>query len=613
LSRPFSGVAARFFVVLAVLVPSLFAVAAVGARGLQYVGGTVSFLYGNTVLTAQSANDLTGSIADAHQTALAILASDDPALRQRLYVRLVQRIVPDVDAGLALLRTHLSADERIEVTDLDNIVTDWRRFVGLVAVGKFTQSDAHLRSAAASEVSAALDHVAGLSRDITHHEADQARAANELAGHRRTGSLALMAVVLGLALTLGVGVVLWLIRSVLPRTLAYSRFAARVADGDDAPMDEPRGDDEISQLGRVLQGMAERGRARRAYERTQFEFTETMQLTETEPEAHHLLKRHLERSLPGTEVTVLNRNNSADRLEAVTFVPEGSLLAAGLSGARPRSCLAVRQARPHSEISGSAPLVECAVCAGCAEQSTCTPLLVGGEVIGSVLALHPDVLTEDEASRIHESVVQAAPVLANLRHLAITELRAATDALTGLPNKRALTDTLKRMVAQADRTQTTLAMLMLDLDHFKQINDRFGHGRGDEVLAAVGAALSSVTRKSDFAGRYGGEEFVLLLQAVSMEGAATVAEKIRDALAEITVAPLDEPVTASIGIAMMPEHGVDPDTLERAADRALYAAKRNGRDRIEIAGNLEPIQSPPGLEISPIFNGFDDTVQPIAR
>jgi diguanylate cyclase (GGDEF)-like protein len=336
-----------------------------------------------------------------------------------------------------------------------------------------------------------------------------------------------------------------------------------------------------------LQDLAARGRSSRLYEQTQLEFSETLQLTVDESEAHAVLKGHLERSIRAAKVTVLNRNNSADRLEAVTPIPDGSPLHAGLEGAKPRSCLAVRQARPYRRDADTHPLVPCQVCGDCPARSTCTPLLVSGEVIGSVLALHDGALDIDEANRIRESVAQAAPVLANLRNLAIAELRASTDALTGLPNKRAVGDSLKQMVAQALRTNTSLAMLMLDLDHFKQINDRFGHGRGDEVLAAVGAALRAALRDADFVGRSGGEEFVALLPGVSIEGAVTAAEKIRSTFADIFVADLDRPLTTSIGIAMVPDHGGDPSTIERAADNALYAAKRNGRNRVDIAGGSD--------------------------
>ena len=128
---------------------------------------------------------------------------------------------------------------------------------------------------------------------------------------------------------------------------------------------------------------------------------------------------------------------------------------------------------------------------------------------------------------------------------------------------------------------TPLSALMCDLDHFKHINDRYGHGRGDDILAAVGAALSSSIRASDFAGRYGGEEFIVLLPETDVRGALELAEKIRAAVAAIRVPNVDNAVSLSIGIAAFPDNALDSDTLTQAADRALYAAKNAGRDRVE--------------------------------
>ena len=164
-------------------------------------------------------------------------------------------------------------------------------------------------------------------------------------------------------------------------------------------------------------------------------------------------------------------------------------MASRLPGAEPRTCLALRFGRTHREDPGRTPLLSCVLCAEHGGRSTCEPLLVGGQVIGSVLVTHQDAFDAADETRIRNSVAQAAPVLGNLRNLALAEFRANNDSLTGLPNKRATDDTLKRMVAQANRSLTPLAAAMLDLDHFKQINDRFGHAKGDEVLAAVGAAL----------------------------------------------------------------------------------------------------------------------------
>jgi diguanylate cyclase (GGDEF)-like protein len=584
------GVAARFFVVLAVLVPSLLAVAGVGAWGLQRTAQAASFQYTNNVRTIVAIETLGDDLSSSRDAALMMLVTEDADAQQQLQSRLVADLAPRVEVGFASVSNLLDPKDPSSGGQLAQMLDDWRRFSSLMATGQLLQRDAHQRSAIAAQVASNLDPVVALGRDIAKHEADEARDAHDIALAQRTRSLQLMGLVLFVALASGVGAIVWLIRTVLPRIRAYSRFASRVAEGDDEPMRERMGNDEIGQLGNVMQDMAARGRFRRLYEQTQLEFSETLQLTADESEAHAVLKRHLERSLTETDVTVLNRNNSADRLEAVTPISPDSPLLSRLEGAKPRSCLAVRHARTHRQGEGLDPLVACSVCDGCATRSSCTPLLVSGEVIGSVLALHEAPLEDNELGRIRESVAQAAPILANLRNLAIAELRASTDALTGLPNKRAASDSMKRMVAQALRTGTTLAVLMLDLDHFKQINDRFGHGRGNEVLAAVGAALRAVLRDADFAGRYGGEEFVAMLPGVSIQGAIIAAEKIRSTFSDIFIADLDHAVTASIGIAMIPDHGGDPTSIERAADNALYAAKRNGRDRVEIAGSWDAAQ-----------------------
>jgi len=324
-----------------------------------------------------------------------------------------------------------------------------------------------------------------------------------------------------------------------------------------------------------------------------------MQLSETEVEAHELLKRHLERTLDGSLVTVLNRNNSADRLVPATAVDPACPLHDTLQGAKPRACLAVRFGRVHRGGLEREPLLRCQVCGELPDATTCEPLLVGGQVIGSVLVNHP--AETDIGPRIRESVMQAAPVLANLRNLAIAEIRAATDVLTGLPNNRSVQDTLRRMVAQASRTVLPLSAAMLDLDHFKHVNDAHGHSRGDEVLAAVATTLRSSLRESDFVGRYGGEEFLILLPDTGKQQARTVAEKVRAAVEAIVLSNLELRVTASLGVATLPDDCGDADSLVRAADRALYAAKGRGRNRVELfesrqdrALDPEPAPADPG-------------------
>jgi diguanylate cyclase (GGDEF)-like protein len=298
--------------------------------------------------------------------------------------------------------------------------------------------------------------------------------------------------------------------------------------------------------------------------------------------------------LPGASVAVLSRNNSDDRLEVMTELPSGSPLMAALVGAEPDSCAAIRLGRAHTRGTERAPLLSCEICGELPGASLCTPSLVGGEVIGSVLVEREGQLGDADHRRVHETVGQAAPVLANLRTLALAENRALTDTLTGLPNKRSIEHTLKRMAAQSGRSVTPLAAIMLDLDHFKQINDVYGHNRGDEVLAAVGAAITACLRESDFAGRYGGEEFLILLADSNREGALVTAEKLRAAIAAVQLHGENCAATASLGVAVMPDEARDSTELLRCADRALYAAKRAGRDRVETARSEIPSQQTSG-------------------
>jgi diguanylate cyclase (GGDEF)-like protein len=343
-------------------------------------------------------------------------------------------------------------------------------------------------------------------------------------------------------------------------------------------------------IGIALRKLVERQGAEGRYAESDSRYVDALQVTEHEDEAQELLRRHVEQALPGANAVVLARNNSADRLEPKTSLEELDPLRVTLVGAGPRSCLAVRFGRSHVEGGEEAPLMNCQICGQLPGVSTCEPLLVSGEVIGSVLINQEDEPGERERKRIRDAVGQAAPVMANLRNLAIAQLRASTDALTGLPNQRAVQDTIKRMVAQSTRTMTPLSALLVDLDHFKQVNDVYGHEAGDAVLAAVGATLAAIGRTDDFVGRYGGEEFLLLLPSTDRNEALALAEAVRRSIAAITVPHVDRAVTASVGVALLGEDGVDATALFRAADRALYAAKRNGRNRIESAlAHEEPV------------------------
>ncbi|MEM9069846.1 MAG: diguanylate cyclase [Myxococcota bacterium] len=164
---------------------------------------------------------------------------------------------------------------------------------------------------------------------------------------------------------------------------------------------------------------------------------------------------------------------------------------------------------------------------------------------------------------------------------------ATTDVLTGLANKRALEEALARDLARASRMEQELSLVVVDVDHFKQFNDRWGHSTGDEVLRAVGQLLRDTVRTGDVAARYGGEEFVLVLPNTDPEGALTVAERVRSLLEEASIEGPEGPlrVTASFGVATVRGPGCEhaARVLFERADAALYEAKRAGRNRVRLA------------------------------
>jgi diguanylate cyclase (GGDEF)-like protein len=170
------------------------------------------------------------------------------------------------------------------------------------------------------------------------------------------------------------------------------------------------------------------------------------------------------------------------------------------------------------------------------------------------------------------------------------ERQAVTDELTGLANVRAFHSILEREIERARRFNSPLALVMLDLDHFKQINDEYGHMQGDDVLAAIADVLRDFSRDIDAPARYGGEELAVVLPQTDSDGAALLAERIREAIERLEVPRVDGRGSlrshASFGVAALPESAGDRESLIAAADAALYRAKRAGRNRVERA---EPV------------------------
>jgi diguanylate cyclase (GGDEF)-like protein len=217
----------------------------------------------------------------------------------------------------------------------------------------------------------------------------------------------------------------------------------------------------------------------------------------------------------------------------------------------------------------------------------CVPLISQGEVLGLLVTSIPAgplaALDLAAASTISE---QLALGTSNINLREVLRRQSTVDELTGLYNRRYLSETLRRELFRAERKRAALAIVMIDLDHFKRMNDTYGHDAGDAVLRAVGQCLRDGVRRSDIPCRYGGEELVLILPECDAAAALRCAEGLRSAIAALELRNGDTPlpqVTASFGIAMWPANGEDGGALLQAADGALYAAKNGGRNRVCMA------------------------------
>ena len=200
----------------------------------------------------------------------------------------------------------------------------------------------------------------------------------------------------------------------------------------------------------------------------------------------------------------------------------------------------------------------------------------------SILGAVSNFINRQDLKQIDEETRLLADSEARFRDLSVR------DVLTGLFNRRYLEETLDREISRAERKRLTLGIIMLDLDHFKRINDTYGHAAGDAVLREIGAFLKAHIRRSDIACRYGGEEFVLILPEASLEVTRLRAESLRQDAEDLKVLYNGrnlETVTLSLGVAAFPEHGSSYLPLLSAADTAMYSAKKEGRNRVVVAGD----------------------------
>ena len=224
-----------------------------------------------------------------------------------------------------------------------------------------------------------------------------------------------------------------------------------------------------------------------------------------------------------------------------------------------------------------------------------------GETLGLLVLMAQPVATGG-ATSLSEAKEQLATAVAEQIALALSNLRlretlrqqSVRDPLTGLYNRRFLEETLDRELARLERKNLPLSLIMIDVDHFKNFNDTFGHEAGDAVLRDLGGILQRYVRGGDVACRYGGEEFTIVLPEASLEIGRQRAEILREAARELRLVHDGKSlgaVTLSLGVACFPEHGRRREQLLQTADAALYEAKNNGRNRVVVSGGVTPLKA----------------------
>ena len=407
----------------------------------------------------------------------------------------------------------------------------------------------------------------------------------------------MLAVALGVALVVAL-IVLFVTREVtllLEQPVRQMIEASeRVSRGDFKISLPPPTDNEFGILSQSFSHMTSALRQEREEMASLNRFSEAVTQCTSEGEIYdHALFSIRERFHP-KQVIIFKLNPEENLLEAVaTLTPLPDELRDWPVIAEPHNCKAVRTGRHFrvNDVSVEPPCPSKFVIPG--EGSYyCGPLIAGGVIIGAVRVEGlKDYWTPERESLLESYLSGAASALSNLRLLETTKQQANVDELTGLYNRRFLEEYARKLLAMARRKSQPLGIIMMDLDHFKEFNDVYGHEVGDRILRQFAKTATQAMREANLAARYGGEEFVAILPETDTQGCLRLAERIRIAVERMVVPsgtekPLPQ-LTVSLGIAVYPDHGHTLEELLQASDKALYESKRAGRNRCTIYVPLE--------------------------
>lgn len=341
---------------------------------------------------------------------------------------------------------------------------------------------------------------------------------------------------------------------------------------------------------------AERAHAERKQINHLFRMTELLQSANGYADANAVLGATIDSLLAGFGGALYVFNNSRDRLElsASWHWPDAETLRPMLA---PAQCWALKRGKPHINADSRGALC-CEHHLGSATVLE-LPMTAHGEIQG-MLKIATDL--PDAAAELTR-IQPLATAIADAMSLAVSNIalreklrtQALRDPLTGLYNRRYMEDALGRYASLTERSGTHLSVIMIDLDHFKKLNDEFGHAAGDSVLRETAATILGALRTSDVACRYGGEELLVILPECRLDEAVAKAEILRERI-EALSAMHEAKISASFGVAAMPESTRAVADLLGMADAALYQAKEGGRNRVVAAPSRETPMLPLAAE-----------------
>jgi diguanylate cyclase (GGDEF)-like protein len=387
---------------------------------------------------------------------------------------------------------------------------------------------------------------------------------------------------------------------------------SRIAAGDLTQEIEAYGKDELNQLARAFNAMmvdlrterASRQKAEdevargavslRAHSVELERRTRTIDLlgrmanrlpgSKGEQEFVKVIERFVPQILPGARGTLYVLGNSQTLLRRIGEWNDPNGSAAEFA---PSECWGIRRGHPHAITDASNDIVCPHVNAEQLTGYRCLPLVAQGETVGLFYVEQQQddtVINDQDLHALSETIGLS---LANLRLQEKLRNQSIRDPLTDLFNRRYLEESLELECSRAERSKDPIAVVMLDVDHFKRFNDTFGHDAGDVVLKHIGEILKRSVRQGDVACRFGGEEFVVVLPGTGAAEAFEVAERVRQSVQKLEVVYRNQSLgrsTVSLGVAVYPVAGETPAELIEAADQALYTAKNAGRDLVELSG-----------------------------